>query len=207
MNGMVPSGSALQGPNFSRGKPRLGADSAVVCFECPSCIAVDNAAAAAVIIGLDTPAKDTLTVPQVGGDGIILVLAPVVIKSERAKTRCRRQDGIRNQRGSWIGSQIDALVRVRRGTQNLKAQECADGWIACPGEGLGDGYDIPGFTAVLVHLQVDQVHGLPGTVAGEINDDVIPLGDAKLVRPGQRHGDRQQVAVIGYLNELRAIAQ
>src|ERR1041385_7384416 len=105
MNGMVPPGSALQGPDFSRGKSRLGADSAVVCFECPSCIAVgDDAAAATVIIGLDAPAKDALTVPQIGGDGIILVLAPVVIKSERAETRCRRQDGIRNQRGSWIGS-------------------------------------------------------------------------------------------------------
>src|SRR5436305_11995673 len=100
---MVPPGSALQGPDFGCGKSRLGADSAVVCFECPSCIAGDEAVSA-IIIGLDTPAKGALTIPQVGGYGIILVLAPVVIKSERALPRCRRQDGIRNQRGSWIGS-------------------------------------------------------------------------------------------------------
>src|SRR6185503_9785505 len=64
-----------------------------------------------------------------------------------------------------------------------------------------------GSRSVLVHLQIDHVHGLTGTVAGEINDDVIPLCDAKLVRLRQRNGDRQQVAVIRYLNELRAIAQ
>src|ERR1041385_3191039 len=103
---MVPPGPALQGPDFSRGKSRLRADSAEVCFECPSCIAEsgDATTAAAVIIGLDAPAKGALTVPKVGGDGIILVLAPVVIKSERALPRCRRQNGIRNQRGSWVGS-------------------------------------------------------------------------------------------------------
>src|SRR3954465_2428623 len=128
---MVPPGSALQGPDFGRGKSRLGADSAVVCFECPSRIAGDEAVGvAAVIIGLNAPAKGALTIPKVGGYGIILVLAPVVIQSERALPRCRRQEGIRNQRGSWIGSEIDALVWLRRRPQNFEAQDCAHGRVA-----------------------------------------------------------------------------
>ena len=96
---------------------------------------------------------------------------------------------------------------MRRRAYDLEAHECAHGRVAGTGESLGHGYDIRWFTSVLVHLQVDQVHGLPSTIAGEINDDVIPLCDAKLVRLGQRNGDRQQVAVIRYLNEPRAIAQ
>src|SRR5436305_5776433 len=96
---------------------------------------------------------------------------------------------------------------MRRRAYDLEAQECAHGRIARTGKSLGYAYDIRRSTAVLVHLQVDHVHGLPGTIAGEINDDVIPLCDAKLVRLGQRNGDRQQVAVIRYLNEPGAIAQ
>src|SRR5258707_10169160 len=196
---MVPPRSAFQGPDFGCGKSRLRADSAVVGFE--------RSGVATAIIGADAPGTDAPTIPQVGGDGIILVLTAVVIKSERALTRCRRQGGIRNQRGSWIGSQIDALVRMRRRAYDLEAHECANGRVAGTGESLGHGYDIRGSTAVLVHLQVDQVHVLPSTVAGEINHDVIPLCDAKLVRLCQSNGDRQQVAVIRYLHELRRIAQ
>src|SRR5882724_2010008 len=196
---MVPSGSTFQGPDFGCGKSRLGADSAVVCLE--------RCRFATAIIGADAPRTDALTVPQVGGYGIILVLTTVVIKSERTLTGCCRQGGIRNQSGPRVGRQIDALVRLRWRTYDLEAQECAHSRVAGTGKSLGHGYDIRGSTAVLVHLQVDQIHGLPGTVAGEINDDVIPLCDAKLVRLGQRNGDRQQVAVIRYLHELRRIAQ
>src|SRR6478609_8702863 len=96
---------------------------------------------------------------------------------------------------------------MRRRAQDLEAQESSHGWVARTGERLGHGYDVRGSTTVLVYLQVDQIHGLPSSVAGEINHDVIPLCDSKLVRLFQRNGDRQQVAVIRYLNELRAIAQ
>src|ERR1051326_2796954 len=96
---------------------------------------------------------------------------------------------------------------MRRRPDDLETQDGAYGWVACTLESLGHVYDLARFAAVYVHLQVDQVHGFPGTVVGEINNDVIPLCNAKLVRPGQRNGDGQQVAIIRYLNELRVIAQ
>ena len=46
-----------------------------------------------------------------------------------------------------------------------------------------------------------------GRIAGEIDDDIIALGDALLVELGKGHGARQQIAVVGDLDHRRAVTQ
>src|SRR5207245_427504 len=41
----------------------------------------------------------------------------------------------------------------------------------------------------------------------EVDNNVIPLGYSLLVERGELHRMREQVAVVGYLEEFRAIAQ
>ena len=65
------------------------------------------------------------------------------------------------------------------------------------------------FVRSLPILMLSQVHHpdlLPDLVAGEINDDVVALGDAQLVRLAEEHPSGQQVPVVGDQREGGAIA-
>src|SRR5207244_5698299 len=72
---------------------------------------------------------------------------------------------------------------------------------------LGQGEGARRHRAVLVREQVHHPYALPDAVAGEVDHDVVALGDSQLVQRGDGDWSRQQVAVVGDLNHRRGVGE
>jgi hypothetical protein len=100
--------------------------------------------------------------------------------------------------GTWLTSGVAGL-RTMRNSRNRPTQGSAE----LPESASASVRSSRHALAVLVLGEVHHVDLLPDAVAREVDDDVVALGDALLVELGERHGRRQQVAVVRDLDHRR----